>query len=1002
MNSRFNDIDAAAFGTCKWVSQHNVYMRWAASNQGLLWIKGKPGCGKSTLLQYVLSHFEETANAGEEALTLSFFFHGRGTELQRTPLGLFRSLLYQLREVPDALSDVLDTFQQRCETVGKPNEKWQWHLHELQTFFGLSLQKALQTRPVWLFVDALDECGHEEARALADFFKSVLEVLPSVKLKDLHICFTCRLYPTLVLDGVFELWVEKENGADISTFVEAKLSSFRKRTSSTLPDLIMKRANGVFLWASLVVTQVLDLELEGAGLKQMEHVILSVPQELNDLYFDLVQKMPQNCEKLIQWICFAMRPLSLDELRWAMLVEAYYTARSLHECEATGDYPTDDEGMKRRVQALTRGLAEVTSDGKVVQFIHQSVKDFFVSKGLSALSGTTNSAAPNTSSQADFAGIAHHQISRTCIRYLKMSEITETAIHNVDSWTSTFPLLIYATMSWVAHAKRSEEMGISQDDLLDYFAWPSEALVQIWVWYYRLLWEYSDEYLPEETTMLHIVSRHGLIGPAKIILRRASQLNKDIDAEDDKGRTALSYAAEYGHESVVMQLLGAGKVGIPGWAKAVLWPVLKQGANVDAKDKYGRTPLLWAAKNGHVTIVSLLLEKRANINFSDGGGGTPLSSAAQNGHKAVVQLLLGKGANVNGEFLHGRAPLLWAAEAGHEAIVKLLLENGAYINARDMYGSSPLGCAAKYGHNAIVKLLLESNANIDTQDMSGRTLQLHPQDVDGGKLKIDAQDMFGRTPLWFAVVHGDMAIVKLLLENGAKIDIQDQEGWTPLSWAAENGYETIVKQLLKKTTNVEAQDKDGQTPLLRAAKKGQIDIVQLLLDKGANTETRDGKYGQTPLWCAALNGHEDVVNLLLKTNVNVDVKDITGGTPLLQASWKGYEVIVKQLLEWGANVNTQDNFGHTPLFRATREGHEAIVRMLLEKGANVDAEVKFGQTSLLLAAEKGYEGIVKLLLEKGANANTQALGRTPISVATRQRDEAIVKLLLEKGASLDT
>lgn len=66
--------------------------------------------------------------------------------------------------------------------------------------------------------------------------------------------------------------------------------------------------------------------------------------------------------------------------------------------------------MKRRVQTLSRGLAEVTLDTKVVQFIHQSVKDFFIQKGLSALDKTA---------KPDFVvGIAHYRLFRTCIRYL--------------------------------------------------------------------------------------------------------------------------------------------------------------------------------------------------------------------------------------------------------------------------------------------------------------------------------------------------------------------------------------------------------------------------------------------------------------------------------------------------------------------------------------------------------------------------------------------------------
>ncbi|KAM6512238.1 hypothetical protein FSOLCH5_009957 [Fusarium solani] len=162
--------------------------------------------------------------------------------------------------------------------------------------------------------------------------------------------------------------------------------------------------------------QVLDLEREGIGLKEIKAKIRSVPQELDALYCELIRSMGSDSLKLIQWICFATRPLSLDELRWAMLVEVDCPHRSLYECQSAGDYPSDDDVMKRRIQTLSCGLAEVilssgdgdedlsepdsssrsidssirtevtpSSHAQVVQFIHQSVKDFFVEKGLSAL-----------------------------------------------------------------------------------------------------------------------------------------------------------------------------------------------------------------------------------------------------------------------------------------------------------------------------------------------------------------------------------------------------------------------------------------------------------------------------------------------------------------------------------------------------------------------------------------------------------------------------------------
>ncbi|CZR49697.1 uncharacterized protein FPRO_14825 [Fusarium proliferatum ET1] len=379
MNSRSLDIDAAAEGTCDWLLRHQKFTSWASCDRGLVWIKGKPGSGKSTLLRYLLDHIITIPNTGKEKLILSFFFHGRGTELQKTPLGLFRSLLHQLLlQAPETLTDLMNIFQQRCKMAGKPGEKWQWHPRELPRLFESSLSKVLRTRPVWLFVDALDECGQRNAVKLVRDFKSLLQGLASTD-SQFHICFTCRHYPILGQTCQFEICLEEENRQDISTYVRAQLSLSRELTASTIPDLITKHAQGVFIWAYLVVDRILGLNNEGEGLKRIEKEIYSIPPELDDLYNELIRNMDERPAslKLIQWICFSVRPLSLDELRWAMIIDADCPSKSLQECKNMEDHISDSDRMNRRVQTLSCGLVEVTSDAKVVQFIHQSVKDFF-------------------------------------------------------------------------------------------------------------------------------------------------------------------------------------------------------------------------------------------------------------------------------------------------------------------------------------------------------------------------------------------------------------------------------------------------------------------------------------------------------------------------------------------------------------------------------------------------------------------------------------------------
>ena len=354
MNNRLKDIDIAAESTCEWLLRHPKYNSWVASDRGLLWIKGNPGSGKSTLLRYALDNVMVGSYTVARAFVLSFFFHGRGAELQRTPLGLFQSLLYQLlSRVPDELPDLIATFQKYCNDFG---EKWQWHLRDLKDFLKSSLTNILETRSIWLFIDALDESGEKDAKGLVNEFKSLIKTLPPTRY-SLRICFSCRPYPILYLDTTFnEICLEQENGDAIATYVNDRLSDFSWRTSSAIPKLIVDRANGIFLWALLVVNRVLELELKGEGLMMIEAEIRSIPPELNTLYQELARGMTSASLKLIQWICFATQPLSLDELRWAMVVDADCPHKSLQQCRDDFNYIRNNDVMDRKLKTLSCGL----------------------------------------------------------------------------------------------------------------------------------------------------------------------------------------------------------------------------------------------------------------------------------------------------------------------------------------------------------------------------------------------------------------------------------------------------------------------------------------------------------------------------------------------------------------------------------------------------------------------------------------------------------------------
>ena len=156
------------------------------------------------------------------------------------------------------------------------------------------------------------------------------------------------------------------------------------------------------------------------------------------------------------------------------------------------------------------------------------------------------------------------------------------------------------------------------------------------------------------------------------------------DVERDEAR--LFYAVTRGHEEDVRRLLSYGILDVNS-----------------ANNCFGETPLFNATRGPHdsINLVKILIEFGSDINKTDKFGRSPLHWAAGRGHNNIVKFLVDEGAEVNLMDQKGKNPLQHGAMAGYIDVVQTLLESGAQLNRADLYGLTPL--ARLKGHNHLAR-----------------------------------------------------------------------------------------------------------------------------------------------------------------------------------------------------------------------------------------------------------------------------------------------------------
>ncbi len=474
------------------------------------------------------------------------------------------------------------------------------------------------------------------------------------------------------------------------------------------------------------------------------------------------------------------------------------------------------------------------------------------------------------------------------------------------------------------------------------------------------------------TPLMEACGRHEERAPGlvELMLEAGANVNARLESDSSAGWTALHNACENGNAQAVATLLAAGAE-------------VNAATDEDRKNRFlsRLTPLMEACapcSGDGTACVRLLLAAGADANAIDGTGDTPLMRASYRGDQESVDLLLAAGATLdaNGTDKNSRRLFENACMGGLYELAKRLsfaLDDPQTDKDELLYRVCDSARCASIGiHNASWRKetkLTQSEVNDALRPYAQIAQMLLDAGADASK-RSSLSDR-GDTPLSLAVQSDSEALVKLLLAAGAKAEDTNRYKETPLILACYEHSLSSVRILLNAGADIEAENCIYTTPLIMVAHEGCDEIVMELLARGARVDHYSSDDGEFPFMPACRHCKLETVKALLPPGFHTEMRGWGSRTPLHYAAAGDKIETMEFLLGLGADIDARDKRGYTPIMSAIEDYGWNAAPWLAEHGANVNASDKYGTTVLMMAVDEHNTDVIQALVREGADVNSK-------------------------------
>jgi hypothetical protein len=413
---------------------------------------------------------KQSKSKSTDELILPHFFNARGTAMEHSTEGMYRTLLYWL------LGTLPEQTVKELESLYEHHRDRAWQVAELVDALDAALER-LGDRPTTFYIDALDECPNDEIRDMLKVFRKIIRTAHSTG-QHIRVCFASRPYPHITFtDAVFlDFSKQKEHLDDIQRYIDDELHIGKSEAAQDIRRWVCRKAAGSFMWVVPVVT-ILNKEYDGGHIDKLSARLSEIPAGLHQLYSYTLERYPENHPALLaccQWLCATLVNVHVAELWWATRWKVDRDENATRKLYET----LQQEDMERYIVDVSKGLVEFKGDHnyRYAQFLHESVREFVVySSEMHRLCGARD--------HLEFEAICE-EAARDCCLAAMESELPTLMKHAEDhgelaiawtdfvkGWGTQFghPLVFYAVGNLLTHAEMAQHFGRDQTEFLDEF-----------------------------------------------------------------------------------------------------------------------------------------------------------------------------------------------------------------------------------------------------------------------------------------------------------------------------------------------------------------------------------------------------------------------------------------------------------------------------------------------------------------------------------------------------